>query len=80
MLENLQCEDRVIGMKQSIKAIEQDDVKTVYLAQDIDQHLQKRLEDSIGDKPLEVIYIESRKKLGKACGIDVGATVVAVLK
>ncbi|SDL32246.1 ribosomal L7Ae/L30e/S12e/Gadd45 family protein [Natronincola ferrireducens] len=80
MLDSLQQENKAIGIKQTNKALNQDKVKILYLAQDADTHLVERLVDIANKKNIEIIYVDSMKKLGKACGIDVSAAAAATLK
>ncbi|SMP69769.1 ribosomal L7Ae/L30e/S12e/Gadd45 family protein [Anoxynatronum buryatiense] len=81
MLELLQHEKKVVGIKQVTRSLtEGQDVKCVYLASDAETHLLDKMRQLALEKQVEVVPVESRKKLGKFCGIDVGATVVAVLK
>jgi large subunit ribosomal protein L7A len=80
MLDSLQQSNRVIGIKQTNKALNQDKVKTLYLAEDVEEHLLEKLKDTANKKNVEIVYVDSMKKLGKACGIDVSAATVAILK
>lgn len=80
MLDSLQQSNKVIGIKQTNKALNQDKVKTLYLAEDAEAHLIEKLKDIASKKNIEIIYVDSMKKLGKACGIDVSAATAAVLK
>ncbi len=80
MLEILQHEKKTVGIKQTTKALKQDIAKALYVAEDADAYLIDQLIELARSKHIEVIKIESMKKLGKACGIDVGAAAVAVLK
>lgn len=81
VLELLQHEKKVVGIKQVTRTLtEGQGVKCVYLASDAEAHLLEKVQQMALEKQVEVVLVESRKKLGKCCGIDVGATVVAVLK
>ncbi|MEN1762233.1 ribosomal L7Ae/L30e/S12e/Gadd45 family protein [Anoxynatronum sibiricum] len=81
MLELLQHEKKVVGIKQVTRSLtEGQGVKCVYLATDAETHLLDKMRQLALEKQVEIVPVESRKKLGKFCGIDVGATVVAVLK
>ncbi|SCZ09676.1 ribosomal L7Ae/L30e/S12e/Gadd45 family protein [Alkaliphilus peptidifermentans] len=80
MLEILQHEKKTIGIKQTAKALKQDKAKALYVADDADQHLLQPLVELAEAKGIEVIHVDSMKKLGKACKIDVGAATAAVLK
>jgi len=80
MLDFLQQSNKVIGIKQTNKALNQDLVKTLYLAKDADHHLIAKLEEVANEKGIEIVYVDSMKELGKACGIDVSAASAALLK
>ncbi len=80
MLENLKSEKKVIGVKQSTKALNHNKVKVLYVAQNADSHLTEHLKQKANEKNIEVVDVDSMKKLGKFCGIDVGAAVAAILK
>ncbi len=80
MLENLQHEKKIIGIKQTAKALKQDKVKTLYIAEDAEAHLIQQLMELAKEKGVEVIKIDSMRKLGKACEIEVGAAAAAALR
>lgn len=68
-----------IGVKQATKSIEQGRVTDVLIARDADPRITVKaihLCDKLG---IEITYVDSMKHLGKACGIDVGAAIVAVV-
>ncbi len=69
-----------IGIKQSIRAINENLARTVYIAKDADAALTEELVKLSEAKQVPVIYAESMKELGKACRIDVGAATAVVLK
>ncbi|AOY75110.1 ribosomal L7Ae/L30e/S12e/Gadd45 family protein [Clostridium formicaceticum] len=81
MLDSLQkANNKVIGIKQTNKALAEDKVKTLYLAEDAEIHLLEKLKNAATSKGVEIIYVDSMKKLGKACSIDVSAAAAAILK
>lgn len=80
MLEILGVEKKVVGIKQSTKALNQDKVKILFVADDAEHNLIQQLKQVSKEKNVEVVNVDSMKELGKACGIDVGAAVAAVLK
>lgn len=71
---------KVVGIKQSIKAIKSGEGKTVYVANDADMELIQQVEKLANENSLEVIHVNSMTELGKLCGIDVGAASAVVLK
>jgi large subunit ribosomal protein L7A len=80
---NLECLKSVkkrVGVKQTIKALEKDSVALVYIAGDADRQVTAEVIALCLVKDVEICPVASRAELGNACGIDVGAAVVAVLK
>ncbi|SDW89662.1 large subunit ribosomal protein L7A [Marininema mesophilum] len=70
----------VIGAKQTKKAIEQGKAEEVLIARDADERLTTALSTLCRNHGIAVVYVDSMKELGRACGIDVGAATAAVLK
>jgi len=70
----------IIGTKQSIKAIKDDRVSEVVLAADADIRVTSKIYELAQEKGVPITTVDSMKKLGKACGIDVGAAAVALIK
>lgn len=69
-----------IGIKQSLRALTEDQARTVYIAKDADAALTEELVRLSEARSVPVVYAESMKVLGKACRIDVGAATAVVLK
>lgn len=75
-----QAANKVVGTKQTLKALENEQVKELIVAEDADNKvLEKALLIAQG-KGISVQSVDSMKKLGKACGIDVNAAIVAIKK
>lgn len=70
---------KVIGIKQSLKAIQIDKGKTLYVAIDADKSLIKPIVEIAKIKNLNIVYIDTMKKLGLMCDIDVKASVALIL-
>lgn len=69
----------IIGLKQTLKAIQNDKAVKVYLATDSDDYIKKSVMDACAQKNLEIVYVSTMKELGEACGIDIGASTAAVI-
>ena len=74
----LQAKNKVIGTKQTVRAIKNGNAKEVIVAKDADPHLTEQVVRLSQETNIPITYVSSRKKLGKACGIDVAATTVAI--
>ena len=73
-------QDKVIGVKQSRKAIREGRARKVYLACDADPALTEPIAQSCAQQGIPVKEEYSMAQLGHACRITVGASVVALLK
>lgn len=79
VITELASQDKVIGVKQSRKAIREGRAKRVYLACDADPAITEPVAENCAAMgiPVEIAY--TLQQLGQACRITVGASVVAVL-
>ncbi|TCP24156.1 large subunit ribosomal protein L7A [Scopulibacillus darangshiensis] len=68
----------IIGTKQAIKAMKSDQIEELVIAQDADIRVTNKVLELAQEMEVPVITVDSMKKLGKACGIDVGAAAVAI--
>jgi large subunit ribosomal protein L7A len=80
MLEDLKDRKKTIGVKQTIKAVEAGLAGVVYIAGDAEEHVVADLKELCRKNSVKVVITESMKQLGKACGIDVGASTASELK
>lgn len=71
---------KVIGIKQSIKAVEKNMAAEVYIADDADARLVSSLQQVCQNQSTPVVAGHSMEELGDACGIDVGAAAITILK
>ncbi|AZV49237.1 50S ribosomal protein L7 [Bacillus halotolerans] len=74
-----QAKSIIIGTKQTVKALKRGSVKEVVVAKDADPILTSSVITLAKDNGIAVSMVESMKKLGKACGIEVGAAAVAIM-
>ena len=68
----------IIGTKQAIKAMKDNRVKEIVIAEDADSRVTNKVLELAQELSVPVITVDSMAKLGKACGIDVGAAAVAI--
>lgn len=79
MISELASQDKVIGVKQSRKAIREGRAREVYLACDADPAITEPVAQSCGAAGIPVNMEHTLAQLGHACRITVGASVVVVL-
>ena len=75
-----QATKRVVGNKQTAKAIQKGSAKTVYIADDAAVRVVQPLLDACAEAQVDVEKVATMQELGKACGIHVGAATAAILK
>lgn len=68
-----------VGMKQTIKMLEQHRAIEVYVAQDADPTMLERIVRMCERSGVPVKRSDSMKSLGVLCGIDVGAATAALI-
>ena len=71
--------NRVVGLKQTLKAIHEDAAVRVYLAEDVDGFVHTKIIAACSERGVDPIMIPSMVELGNACGIDVGAATAAII-
>lgn len=79
MLDELRTENKVVGVKQLRKALEEARVRCVYLAKDADPDITAPLETLCGKVGAQCQWVPSMEELGHACGIAVGASAAGLL-
>ncbi|WP_251860707.1 ribosomal L7Ae/L30e/S12e/Gadd45 family protein [Clostridium sp. Marseille-Q2269] len=72
--------NKVVGVKQTVKALKNSTVKTLYVSNDADESLIKPLIELAEENSIDIIKVDTMKELGKLCGIDVSAATAALLK
>lgn len=72
--------NKVIGTKQTLKALKNQRVLQLFVAQDAEPKVINPIIDLANKHQVSIIYANSMNELGLAANIEVGAAVVAVLK
>lgn len=73
-----QAENFIVGTKQTVKALRNGNVKEVLVATDADPYVTATVVRTAKETNTPVTYVDSMKSLGKACGIEVAASTVAI--
>ncbi len=71
---------KVVGSKQTLKAVERNQAKVVYVARNADRHVMDPIIQACAGKSVPVIYAENMHMLGKVCGIEVGCAASAIIE
>jgi large subunit ribosomal protein L7A len=76
----LQAGKIVIGTKQTVRALKEGKALEVIIAEDADPSIVDKVMEAANEANVPVTKVDSMKKLGKACKIQVGAAAVAILR
>lgn len=76
----LQATKVTIGTKQTVRALKEGNVSELVVADDADPNITGKLIKQADDANIPVSHVDSMKKLGNACGIEVGAAAVAIIR
>ena len=79
MLVELHTKDKIVGIKQLRKALADGRARKVFVAEDADPKITSPILEQCRDAGVPVEQIPTMAELGKACGIEVGAAVAALL-
>lgn len=80
MLSELRTAHKVIGVKQSKKAIRDGKAQEVFVALDAEKRVVDPVYELCSETDTKLTEITTMTELGDAAGIDVGAAVVTVLR
>lgn len=81
MLDDLRTARRkTVGTKQTLKAIQAGTASRVFVAQDAEPHIINPLVKLCQENQTVCEYVESMAKLGRACGIQVGAAAASIIE
>ena len=69
----------VVGLKETLKALKKGQVTSLIIARDVEVHLMTRVLSQINQKNIPYTLFSSKKELGEYVGINVNATIVAIL-
>lgn len=74
-----QAKNMYIGTKKATRVVELGQATEVFIAKDADPRITIKMVNLCKRMDIPVTYVDSMKMLGKACGIEVGAAIAAVV-
>ncbi len=80
MLTKLRNSSKVIGLKQSKRAIIDGLATACFIARDAEQRITEPMEALCREQGVEIVYVDTMRMLGEACGIEVGAAVAVLTR
>lgn len=80
LLEKLNTEKRVVGIKQVRRALAGGSASAVFLADDADPALTQPIAAACAKDGIPLVRVETMAELGKACRICVSASAAALVR
>ncbi|GKX28463.1 50S ribosomal protein L7ae [Vallitalea longa] len=79
-MHRLKTNSKVIGMKQTLKALENQDVKVLYVAKDAQSKVTIKAIELAKSQQIPVVYINTMVELGSVCDVEVKTATAALIK
>lgn len=79
MPSRLKTGEKLVGVNQVRKAVLNKKAQAVFIAEDAERRVLAPILDICNTTGVEIIRVPTMKQLGNACGIEVGASVAALL-
>jgi len=80
MLHKLKTQSKIVGMKQTVKAIEENRVNIVFVAKDAQKDVIDKIVNIATFNNVNIQYVDNMIQLGKACEVDVKTATAALVK
>ena len=71
---------KVVGTKQTLKAVKEGRTQKVVLAEDTESSIKEKIAAACQEAGVTILSCESKLELGQSCGIERSAAVVAILE
>ena len=80
MLHKLKTQSKIVGMKQTVKAIEENRANIVFIARDAREDVIDKIVKIATCNNVNIQYVDNMIQLGKACEVDVKTATAALVK
>lgn len=80
MPDRLIHSEKVVGLKQSLRAVNGGKAAAAYIAENARERVTAPLVGACEEKGVEIVRIPTMKELGELCGIQIGASAAVLIK
>lgn len=70
---------KVVGTKQTLRALENGTAKVLYVAKDAQKQVTLRSIELAESKQVPIVYVDTMEELGKACNVEVKTATAALI-
>jgi large subunit ribosomal protein L7A len=76
-----EAKEKIVGLKQTLRAIQQERINAVYIADDVEEHILRKIAGPCQEKDIPLIKTNmTQKELGRLCQIEVGAAIIGIIR
>lgn len=80
LVAQLRSAPRTVGARQTLKALQRRAARVVFVARDADPAVVEPILELARGQGVPLVYVDSMQALGRACGIEVGASSAALVE
>ena len=80
MLNEVRRKKAVVGMRRCLKLIESGGAQKAFIAGNVEPGITRKILDACKAHKVDIELVATKQELGRACGIDVDASVAVVPK
>lgn len=78
-MHRLKDSSKVVGLKQTLRALEKGTATLVYVADDAQRHVVQKVVDSAGRHGVPVVHAKTMVELAEACNVEVKTATAALI-
>lgn len=78
-MHRLQQSSKVVGSKQTLKALRRDNVKVLYVAKDAKRYQVAQHIEEAKSRHITIVYVSTMEELGEACDVEVKTATAALI-
>jgi large subunit ribosomal protein L7A len=79
-VHRLKENSKVIGMKQTLRALEKEEVSVLYVAKDAQSKVTLRALELAESQQISIVYVDTMEELGSVCDVEVKTATAALIK
>ena len=79
-VHRLNTDSKGVGIKQTLRALEKEQVAVLYVANDAQKQVTIRALQLAESQNLPIVYVDTMEELGKVCDVEVKTATAALIK
>ena len=79
-LQKLESAEKVVGTRRLLRALANGEIAEAYLAMDADLFIARQVRQACEDAGVRLVEVDTMKRLGQACGVEVKTASAGIRK